>query len=302
MWNKIVNPKTGRKVNLNTKIGKNILQNYLYFLQKGGASMPNMLENIWKYDIINGVATLIINLGNMILKIIGDKAVTFKQLLESGHSVNDIIENKLELKQNHIEYLLMLANKSIKDAELLQDEIREKENLIENNPDEYELSQKQEDEIREELKELSQKQEGGSYIIASASICLLLSVGVYLCKNPSKSSNIHSTENLDNLLIKSKNIKNKIDSEMKQLKNRELSKAEKKDISSYIEQLKKQLKNLTLNYEKELSNQLHEIYKNDGIEVLKHYMKFTTKTNEISRYFKLNEYTEKEMDEWLNEY
>ena len=130
MWNKIVNPKTGRKVNLNTKIGKNILQNYLYFLQKGGASMPNMLENIWKYDIINGVATLIINLGNMILKIIGDKAVTFKQLLESGHSVNDIIENKLELKQNHIEYLLMLANKSIKDAELLQDEIREKENLI----------------------------------------------------------------------------------------------------------------------------------------------------------------------------
>jgi len=35
MWNKIVNPKTGRKVNVNSKIGKNVLRNYIK--QLGGA-------------------------------------------------------------------------------------------------------------------------------------------------------------------------------------------------------------------------------------------------------------------------
>ena len=36
MWNKIVNPKTGRKINVNSKIGKNVLRNYLN--QLGGAA------------------------------------------------------------------------------------------------------------------------------------------------------------------------------------------------------------------------------------------------------------------------
>ena len=36
MFNKIINPKTGRKVNVNGKIGKSILQNYLQ--QLGGAA------------------------------------------------------------------------------------------------------------------------------------------------------------------------------------------------------------------------------------------------------------------------
>ena len=35
MWNKIVNPKTGRKVNINSKIGKSVLRNYMK--QLGGA-------------------------------------------------------------------------------------------------------------------------------------------------------------------------------------------------------------------------------------------------------------------------
>ena len=35
MWNKIVNPKTGRKVNVNSKIGKSVLRNYMK--QIGGA-------------------------------------------------------------------------------------------------------------------------------------------------------------------------------------------------------------------------------------------------------------------------
>ena len=51
MYNKIVNPKTGRKVNLNGKIGRLILKNYL--LQFGGASLvevglDNTLEQIVK--------------------------------------------------------------------------------------------------------------------------------------------------------------------------------------------------------------------------------------------------------------
>lgn len=35
MWSKIVNPKTGRKVNINSKIGKNIIKNYINH-QNGG--------------------------------------------------------------------------------------------------------------------------------------------------------------------------------------------------------------------------------------------------------------------------
>ena len=40
MYSKIVNPKTGRKVNINGGIGKKVLKNYLYFL-KGGEIYDN---------------------------------------------------------------------------------------------------------------------------------------------------------------------------------------------------------------------------------------------------------------------
>ena len=36
MWKNIVNPKTGRKVNLNSRIGKSVLRNYIK--QLGGAA------------------------------------------------------------------------------------------------------------------------------------------------------------------------------------------------------------------------------------------------------------------------
>lgn len=35
-WNKIINPKTGRKVSIFSKTGKNIINNYLSTLQNGG--------------------------------------------------------------------------------------------------------------------------------------------------------------------------------------------------------------------------------------------------------------------------
>ena len=36
MWNKIVNPKTGRKVNINGKIGKKVIKNYINNQSAGG--------------------------------------------------------------------------------------------------------------------------------------------------------------------------------------------------------------------------------------------------------------------------
>ena len=35
MYSKIINPKTGRKVNVNGKLGKSIIRNYLVFLNGG---------------------------------------------------------------------------------------------------------------------------------------------------------------------------------------------------------------------------------------------------------------------------
>jgi hypothetical protein len=44
MWNKIVNPKTGKKVNVNSKMGKNVLKNYIK--QLGGASSRNYISDV----------------------------------------------------------------------------------------------------------------------------------------------------------------------------------------------------------------------------------------------------------------
>jgi hypothetical protein len=42
MWNRIVNPKTGRKVNVNSKMGKSVLRNYrnLIFKNQTGGNIP----------------------------------------------------------------------------------------------------------------------------------------------------------------------------------------------------------------------------------------------------------------------
>jgi len=57
MWNKIVNPKTGRKVNLNSKMGKSILKNYIK--QLGGAAgaavpVPSKLNLVNKCTKFHG--------------------------------------------------------------------------------------------------------------------------------------------------------------------------------------------------------------------------------------------------------
>ena len=43
MWNKIVNPKTGRKVDINGKIGKSVLKNYIN--QLGANELDNIKQN-----------------------------------------------------------------------------------------------------------------------------------------------------------------------------------------------------------------------------------------------------------------
>jgi len=49
MWKKIVNPKTGIKINVNSKIGKNVLRNYIK--QLGGAESEEGTEVVEKeYD------------------------------------------------------------------------------------------------------------------------------------------------------------------------------------------------------------------------------------------------------------
>ena len=40
MYNRIINPKTNRKVNINSKLGKYILKKYLFFIN-GGATNEN---------------------------------------------------------------------------------------------------------------------------------------------------------------------------------------------------------------------------------------------------------------------
>ena len=90
MWNKIVNPKNGRKVNLNSKIGKNILQNYLYFLQKGGVSeqkMPPPMVELTRITEPHRLDKFIMGFNNKsILKIIGDKAKKLNELLDKLRS------------------------------------------------------------------------------------------------------------------------------------------------------------------------------------------------------------------------
>ena len=75
MWNKIVNPKTGRNVNVNSKIGKNILRNYIKQLG-GSTSKPtiNCTEDIYRIlsDNLNNLQTTKIYIsmhgGNFIFK------------------------------------------------------------------------------------------------------------------------------------------------------------------------------------------------------------------------------------------
>ena len=48
MWQKIINPKTGRKVSITSKLGKNILNNYINQLQNGGSGRVPSCKNLLK--------------------------------------------------------------------------------------------------------------------------------------------------------------------------------------------------------------------------------------------------------------
>ena len=48
MWTKITNPKTGRKVSITSKLGKNILNNYIKHLQNGGSGRAPSCKNLLK--------------------------------------------------------------------------------------------------------------------------------------------------------------------------------------------------------------------------------------------------------------
>jgi len=52
MWNKIVNPLTGRKVNINSKLGQSIIQNYLSILV-GGSSKEAIKKDEGKLNVLS---------------------------------------------------------------------------------------------------------------------------------------------------------------------------------------------------------------------------------------------------------
>ena len=54
MWNKIVNPETGRKVNINGIIGKRIIKNYFNNLY-GGARKEIRLDEGEPYDFYSTI-------------------------------------------------------------------------------------------------------------------------------------------------------------------------------------------------------------------------------------------------------
>lgn len=97
MWNKIVNPKTGRKVNVNSKIGKNVLRNYIK--QLGGAEANTTeLECIHntEYDCKNDFHLC---------------------------KINNILElNKIPLKINIMQYSELLLNYNLEDAYNFEDD------------------------------------------------------------------------------------------------------------------------------------------------------------------------------------
>ena len=87
MWNKIMNPKTGIKVNINSKIGKNILKKYIKQLG-GSASSIECHTGIYKklYDILNNTET--------------------KKIYLNMHGDNFLFKNNLKSRPEFKDYLI----------------------------------------------------------------------------------------------------------------------------------------------------------------------------------------------------
>ena len=80
MYNKIVNPNTGRKVNINNKLGRKILSYYLY-LQSGGFPTDNEEKKYRTEPIISILEKL--NLKDMTIEpwgLIGPEAAVFRTI------------------------------------------------------------------------------------------------------------------------------------------------------------------------------------------------------------------------------
>ena len=98
MYNKIVNPITGRKVNINTKLGKKIINNYIFFynqLQEGGMHPAFIYVNV--RNAINDK----------------DEAVwewLSKERLDKPRGVFTYISNELSKQENDIIIKKMIKN------------------------------------------------------------------------------------------------------------------------------------------------------------------------------------------------
>ena len=96
MWNKIVNPKTGRKVNVNSKIGKNVLRNYMK--QLGGAEVAPWSAEQMAVDLNKGneipsrryISSVPINSYYNILEVRKDEFddLVNKMVWNTGHTVD----------------------------------------------------------------------------------------------------------------------------------------------------------------------------------------------------------------------
>ena len=91
MWNKIIHPKTGRKVNLHSKIGKQVLRNYVN--QIGGAEQAGIED---EYADINEFG----NINQALVQSIADDDIdNVIQILEYSRHNKVLEQQLLEIEQ-----------------------------------------------------------------------------------------------------------------------------------------------------------------------------------------------------------
>jgi len=95
MWNKIIHPKTGRKVNLNSKIGKQVLRNYVN--QIGGAEQAGVEDEYADIKVyINGFG----NINHALVHSIADDDINnVIQILEYSRHNKVLEQQLLEIEQ-----------------------------------------------------------------------------------------------------------------------------------------------------------------------------------------------------------
>lgn len=95
MWNKIIHPKTGRKVNLNSKIGKQVLRNYVN--QIGGAEQAGVED---EYADIKAYINEFGNINQALVQSIADDDInSVIQILEYSRHNKVLKQQLLEIEQ-----------------------------------------------------------------------------------------------------------------------------------------------------------------------------------------------------------